>query len=482
MREDTGVAHLDRLSALDAAFLDLETPRAPLHVGWTMGFEGDPPSVAALRRHLDARLDHVPRFRRRLARVPGGLAWVDDPGFDIARHVDVVALRAPGGPGELRDLAGVLLSRPLELGRPLWRLYLVEGVRGGFGVVGQAHHALVDGIAAIEVAMLLFDAEASPPPAAAAGPRVAWRPAPEPRAAAAVRDAAGSGLLGGMRALGAVGRAAAAPGATARAAREAGVSLASVLGPAPATRLDRSATARRTLGFAGAPLAGVREAGRRRGATVNDVLLAAATLALGRALRRHGERPATLKALVPVNVRDREAGTGTLGNAISFLPVALPVAEPDPTTVLRTVRDRTRTAKGGGGARPLALLARAGDLLPASGRRAVARTAARVAPFNAVVSNVPGPPGDLFLLGRRLATLHPAVPLLEGHAVSVGAISYGERLHVGLLADAEVVPDVVEIARDLESAFDALRLAPAGPGAATTPWRARARARRAARA
>src|SRR3954471_16509195 len=131
----------DRLSALDAAFLDLETAQAPLHVGWTLKLDGPAPSVAALRRHIDARLDGLPRFRR----CVDGQQWVDDPGFDVARHVHGMTLAAPGGAGELRALAGRVLSTRLEMDRPLWRLARVDGLTaGGWALVGQAHHALVD--------------------------------------------------------------------------------------------------------------------------------------------------------------------------------------------------------------------------------------------------------------------------------------------------------------------------------------------------
>lgn len=453
---------LDRLSALDCAFLDLETPRAPLHVGWTLRFDGPAPGLAALRRHLDGRLDRVARFRRRLAASAGGLAWVDDTRFDVARHVHHVSLPAPGGSGELRDLAGVLLGTPLERHRPLWRMHLVDGLAdGSFALIGSAHHALVDGIAAVEVAQLLFD-DGSP-----AAPS-SWRPEPPPATAAAVRTALGARAL----ALGSLARAS-TPGSL----RPAVAALSGVVAPAPPTGLDRSLTPRRVVGFGSAPLDDVREAGRRRGATVNDVLLAAAALALGRALARRGERPRALKAMVPVNVR-AEGTAGALGNAVSFAAVELPLGETDPTTLLRTVRDRTRAAKRGGAAQPLEALARAGELLPGPGRRAVARAAARAASFNVVVSNVPGPPGALSLMERRLRSVHPAVPLLDGHGLAIGALSYAGRLHLGIYADAEVVPDAADLARDTEAAFDALCLAPEPTAAGETPWRARARRRR----
>jgi hypothetical protein len=148
--------------ALDGAFLDLDTRDAPLHVGWTIRLEGRPPSLGGLRRHLAARLDRVPRLRQRLvatALAGGERRFEDDPAFDVGRHVTACALPAPGGAGELRAAAEVLLSAPLDPARPLWRMCLVDGLAGGWALVGQVHHVLVDGIAAVEVAALLLDAE-----------------------------------------------------------------------------------------------------------------------------------------------------------------------------------------------------------------------------------------------------------------------------------------------------------------------------------
>ena len=459
---------IDRLSALDCAFLDLDSATAPLHVGWTILVDGRAPSVSALRRHVEGRLEHVPRFRRRVARPRLGLGdayWADDAGFDIARHVHAVTLAPPAGLAELRDLAGRLLSSSLDPDHPLWRMYLVGGLRGGgWAVVGQAHHALVDGIAAVEVAMLLFDAAGHAP---ASSRPARWSPVPPPSAPAAVAAFARDRLAGAARAARAtaatVGHGGDVPGA-----------MRQLAAPAPATALDRSATHRRAVGLGITSLDGAREVGRRHGATINDVLLAAATVALGRALRRRGERPAAVKALVPVNVRGR-GDAGAMGNRISFVTVSLPVAMSDPIAVLRRVAGEMRARKAGGGAAPLEALSEVAELLPGGARRVVARTAARAASFNVVVSNVPGPPVELELLGRRVSAVFPAVPFLRGHALSIGALSYRGRLHCGVYADAAVVPDAAEVARDLEAAFDALRIVPRGPD---TPWRARAVSRR----
>ncbi|HMI68596.1 MAG TPA: wax ester/triacylglycerol synthase domain-containing protein, partial [Solirubrobacteraceae bacterium] len=191
---------IDRLSGLDAAFLDLDRPQAPLHVGWTIRVAGRPPSLSALRRHVEGRLEHVPRFRRRVVRPRLGLGdahGADDPGFDVARGVHAVTLAAPASVRELRDLAGTLLSQPLDPCHPLWRIYLVSGLRGdGWAVIGQAHHALVDGIAAVEVAMLPFDAAGHPPMGAVNG---GWSPRPLPTARASAAAFARDRVTGATR-------------------------------------------------------------------------------------------------------------------------------------------------------------------------------------------------------------------------------------------------------------------------------------------
>ena len=467
---------MDRPSALDLAFLDLETPQAPLHVGWTLRFGGDAPTVAALRRHLDARLGAVPRFRRVL-RAPGPV-WADDPAFDVARHVFGVSAAAGDA---LRDLAGVLLSQPLPADRPLWRMYLVDDADAddGFAIVGQAHHALIDGVAAIAVARLLFGPE---------GDDVAtWIPAAGPSASAARRATAAVRT----RALAAAARDAAGalwperPAASSadRATavlREAGRAAEALAQPREPSALERSASPRRAVAYASVDFAAVRAAGRARGATVNDLLLAATSVALRAALRRRGEPREALRALVPVSVREDDAGD-SLGNRLSFLPIELPVGEPDPHRALALVAARTAAAKAGGDAGALAALGRAADALPGPGRRFVARSALRALPFALVVSNVPGPPAALSRLGRPLRAVHPMVPLLHGHALSIGAVSYDGRLQLGVAADAEVVDDAAAIAADLEAAFGALCAAPEA-AASVTPWRARARERRAQRA
>ncbi len=440
-----------------------------MHVGWTMRFGGTPPALAQLRRHLEARLHLVPKFRKRVVRhgAGGGARWEDAPGFTIDGHCHSIAAPAPGGPGELRDVAGALLSVPLAMGMPLWRVFLVEGLQEGFALVGQAHHALVDGIAAMEVALLLF----GPPPDG--GAPDAWRPQPRRRAL----PGPGTALelaRGGVPSPGALRHAPAALRDAPGALRDAAGALEALAHRGTATTLQANRTSRREVATALAGLDGVKAAGRRHGATVNDVLLTACSQALGSALRRRGESAQDLKVLIPVNVRGAGAA-GELGNRISLVTVELPVGEPDPLVALRRIRDRTRAVKAAGNADPLDRLSRAADHLPGPLQRSLSRAISAATDYAAVISNVPGPPMELSLLGRPLGAMFPSVPVPNGRGLTIGCLSYCGRLHVGLTADAEVVPDLLDVARDVEAAFDVLRVE--GP-AAPTPWGARAGRRR----
>ena len=486
----------DRLTVLDDAFLALDSPDAPLHVGWTIRIDGRAPAVSGLRRHLLSRMDRVPRFRRRVvgtALAGGELRWEDDHGFDIANHVAVVHAPADADDEALRLLAGRLLSTPLPLDRPLWRVYLVDGLRDGFAVIGQAHHALIDGIAAIEVAALLFDAEPNPKPE-----RVAtWRPRRIGVAEAAL------GLTRDRLRLGVA--------ATARAGRETATRTKDLVrrpAPPPA-RLDPPAEAARTVAAltdllrpsAGAPMAAtsgpqrelglavldleaLRDAGRRHDATVNDVLLACVGHALGRALERRDENAVPLKAMMPVNVRTGSAQD--LGNALSLVFLDLPADREDPAVALASVVERTRRIKEQDYAATLTGIVRLADLIPTAGRRAVSKVLGAVTSFDVTVSNVPGPDAPLYLLGRKVRAVFPAVPIWDGQGLTVGALSYCGRMHVCVYADRGVVPDAQHIAVDIAAASARLvegesrpdHTQWSNPAARATPWRAQARRRR----
>jgi len=456
---------VDRLSPLDEAFLRIESDAAHMHVGWTLLVEGEPPAIDLLREQVASRLDLLPRFRRRaLTSVFHDPMWVDDGEFDISRHVVHASLPPPGEEPELHAFVGGLLSETLDRRRPLWQLHIVDGLRDGeFAVVGRAHHALVDGIAALEIAQLLFDAEQhaqEPEPSR-------WLPAsPPPLATRAIETFAERVRLAralGSRAL----RALAIPDAVsdgAAALRQLGSALAPVATAAPRTALNRPIGPRRTVAFAELSLPAAKAVGRRRGATVGDVVLATAALALGRTLRRTGESHPWLRTMVPVSTRPRGAGA-ELGNQISFVFVELPVGERDPCAALDEMARQMGKHKRAGNSTALDGVLRAARFAPLPVRDLIGWLATRPQTFNAVVSNVPGPREPLYLLGRPVRAAYPAVPLAQGHGLSVGVLSYRDVLHVGLYADPGVVPDVSEVACDFTRSFDALRfeLAPRPP-------------------
>jgi WS/DGAT/MGAT family acyltransferase len=452
---------LDRLSSLDESFLRIETDAAHMHLGWTLLIDGEPPRIDLLRTHVAGRLDQLPRFRRRVLESSLRLhdpVWVDDAEFDIARHVKRVVVAPPGGRGALRRLAGELLSRRLDRRRPLWRLYLVEGLRdGGFAIVGQAHHALVDGIAAVEVAQLLLDGRPDTSPARPRGFSPETAPGLRDRIMATVAQRARLGREAASAAARALADPAVAEDVTAT-LRRISATVAAVGRPAPATAFNHRIGRERAVGFTELSFHAAKEVGRQQGATINDVVLATIAVATGRYLRRIGESPPWLRVLVPVSTRSNGAAND-LGNEISVMFVELPVGERDPVAALAEVARQTNEQKRGDHAGALDGLLRAGSLMPAPLRDAFAWLATRPQTFNAVVSNVPGPSQPLYLLGRRVRAAYPAVPLVQGHGLAIGALSYCGVLHIGLYADPAVVPDVADLGRDVACAFDALRRA-----------------------
>ena len=450
----------NRLSALDASFLDVETASAHMHVGWAAAFDppdGRPaPSFEQLRDHIARRLQRAPRYRQRLAGVPLGLArpaWVDDDRFDITRHV------RPAATGSLDELAGSVLSTPLSRERPLWELWIADRLDDGrIGVVCKAHHCMVDGIAAVELATVLLDMEPDLPP----DPPDDWRPAETPGGARRLVD----GLVDTARAQLALAGSAAgllgSPRKLASGAQRAAGALANSLTPAsPLDVMNGPISPYRALATLARPMDELRAIRRGYGCTINDVVLAVSTGGVRRHLERHGERPARIKAMVPVNVRGDD-DAGEFGNRISFIFVELPCSEPGVQERLRAVTHATERAKATGepaGATTVLDLAAAA---PSIVQRAMSRLVASPRTFNVVVSNIPGPQLPMWMLGCRLREAYPIVPLADGHALAVGFTSVDGGAFFGIYADRDAGPDAELLARDIGDELDELReLAPA---------------------
>jgi diacylglycerol O-acyltransferase / wax synthase len=450
----------NRLSALDASFLDVETASAHMHVGWAAAF--DPPedrpapSFEQLRDHIARRLQRAPRYRQRLEGVPLGLArpvWVDDERFDITRHV------RPAGRAGLDELAGSVQSTPLSRERPLWELWVSDQLDDGrIGIVGKAHHCMVDGIAAVELATVLLDLEPDRPP----DPPDDWAPAPAPSQARRLFDGLVDTARGQLALAGSAAGALGSPRKLAAGAQRAAGALANSLTPAdPLGVLNAPISPYRTLATLARPMDDLRAIKRGYACTINDVVLAASTGGVRRHLERTGERPARFKAMVPVNVRG-EDGAGEFGNRISFIFVELPCGEPGAEERLRHVARKIGTAKDSGepaGATTILDLAAAA---PGVVQRAMSRLVASPRTFNVVISNIPGPQLPMWMLGCRLREAYPIVPLADRHALSIGFTSVDGGAFFGIYADRDAGPDAEHLANDIGAELDELhRLATA---------------------
>ncbi|HUR85006.1 MAG TPA: wax ester/triacylglycerol synthase family O-acyltransferase [Solirubrobacteraceae bacterium] len=470
-----------RLSAVDASLLHLEKAGARLHVASITVFDGPTPPYDELREHIEARLHLVPRFRQRLAEIPldqGRPVWVDDPHFNLRYHLRHAGLPAPGSEEQLKNLAGRVFAQRLDPTKPLWELLLVDGLGDdGFALIAKSHHALVDGISAVDITTVLFDTDpdAPPPPA----PRRAWTARPLPTGAQLLSDALveratrPAELVRTARAL------VRAPREVARAARDSLESIGMLgfagMTPAPPTPLNVRTGPHRRYAWVDAQLGELQGIKDSLGGSVNDAVLAVVAGALGRFLRHRGvdTRELVLKALVPVSVR-AEADQGALGNEVAAMWVPLPVGIEDPVAQFGAIRDEIAVgadARQAVGARTLTELA--GFASPTIMSQA-ARLQQRQRSFNLLVTNVPGPQVPLHLLGRRLRALYPVMPLAERQALSIAVLSYDGRLGFGLLADYDALPDLEVLAAALRESIDALA------AGASVPRRAARGRRRAA--
>ena len=451
----------ERLSTLDALFLELEDRTTHMHVGAVAEFEGKPPPYRDLLALIDARLDQVPRYRQRVVFVPfrqGRPVWIDESQFDLEYHVRHTALPAPGGEEELKRLAGRLFSQALDRDKPLWEMWLVEGLGNEkgerFAIISKTHHCMLDGISGVDLATVLMDTEPStnPPP-----PAAAWEPRPPPTTAELLVDSVKDQITHPLR----VAKEALEANNDARKLlREIANGVRPILdlaglGFAPPSALNRPIGPHRRFETLDLPLPTLRKIRRALGGSVNDVVLAMVAGALRSWLAARGETvSADLRVLVPVSFRTAH-GRNTFGNQISAVFCPLPVGEPNPTERLRKVRESMKGLKEGGQAVGAQALTRLGDFAPPTILAQAARLQAVTRFFNLVVTNVPGPQFPLYLLGRRLLSCYPQVPLAAQQTIGIALLSYAGNVGVGLLADLEV-RDLAALAGALQSSLDEL--------------------------
>ena len=450
----------DRLTPLDASFLQTETASAHMHVAWRGRFRPDPARPAITLERVQAqvasRLDSTPRFRQRLAFPPGGLAhpvWVDTEHFDIRRHV--VALdEEPLSQERFDALSDAVLSRRLDRMHPLWEIHLAPRLEDGtVGLLMKIHHALVDGKSALAVALLLLDLdpEAPEPPA----PAETLRRGAGPGAARLAVDALVDTGTEPLRALGRAARAAGSPARLGGTLRRAAMAVGEdVARPAPSSFLNDPIGPRRTLVGHSLPVAELLAVKQARGVSLNDVALAVVAGALRKlSLLRH-VAPAPLKVMVPVS-RRAPGEEAAMGNRIAFVFITLPV-DGDPLARLEAIRAETAAFKGTGRAGGGEALLQGLGLLPLALQAPLARLAASPRMYNLVISNVPGPRMPVYLLGAECIEVLPAIPLSDRHALSVGVFSLRDRLCFGAYADPEALPQARELPGALAVAADEL--------------------------
>lgn len=464
------MTHYERLSFLDNTFLAMEGPSNPMHVGGTLVFAGgalDLPGggvdIDAIRGFIGAKLQYVPRYRQRLQWIPVERhpVWVDDAHFDPTYHIRHIALPHPGTEDELRMMAGRILSQRLDRAKPMWEVWVVEGLEdGGFALVTKVHHCMIDGIGGVDLMKVLltpfptdeveepdvFEPRPAPTPGELFADEAIRRVvAPIAAAQSAKRFVEGTKELGKdlQHRLLAV-RQSAASGWFSRAS---------------ATPLNGRIGPNRRIAFLETPLGQPRAIKNGLGGTVNDVVIAAIAGAVRKFLtedRGVDVDGIDFRAMVPVSTR-RGGATAGLGNQVTMWLLDLPIAEADPVQRLRTVSAMTIDRKRTDHALGAALMTQSASFTPSTILSVAARVVAATArPFNMTITNVPGPQVPLYLLSARLTRIHPMVPLWVNHGLGVALFSYEGKLNWGIAGDWDLVPDLDRFVERIVESLDEL--------------------------
>ncbi|HEU4733894.1 MAG TPA: wax ester/triacylglycerol synthase family O-acyltransferase [Kofleriaceae bacterium] len=457
--ETTALPAMERLRVLDAQFLHLEDERQPMHIAGLCIFEGPPPTPEEITRLYSGKLALIPRYRRRVRFLPlelGRPVWVDDPHFNLDYHVRRTALPAPGDDAALCALMGQLMSQRLDRSRPLWEVWIIEGLQGGrWALVSKVHHSMVDGVSGVDLTAVVLDAEPDCPPPSP----VPWTPEPEPSGVAKVLDA-WRGLAHDTRRLanGAVAMVR-HPARGARELRDFGAGLATFARRLLNLRtgaLQGNVGAHRAYACASASLADVQTIRKALGGTVNDVVLAAVSggyRALLQARNGHPEA-ARVRSLVPVSTRAPDEH-GLLDNRVSALLCDLPVDVADPVERLHAVRAETERLKSSHMAESGAEFLDLGSIAPPFIIGPLTHLVMRVMHhvpqrmFATVTTNIPGPRTPLYCLGRKMLEWYPYVPIGQGLRVGTAILSYAGRLGFGVTSDYDTIQDASALARGI---------------------------------
>lgn len=434
-----------------------------MHVGAIVVLEGPAPSREDFTEHIEARLHLVPRYRQKLS-FPrfemGRPFWVDDPRFNIDYHVRHSALPSPGSLEQLRGLAGRIFSQRLDRSKPLWEIWLVQGLEDGrVALISKTHHALVDGVAGVDIATVLFDLD--PKPGEIPPEEEPWTPAPEPSQAELVAEGVKGLVRTPGRLAGEALQAVRSPGRTVSRAREAAEGVGTVawagFNPAPEVPLNVPIGSHRRVFWLQCELADFKAVKGGLGGTVNDAFLAVVAGGVGRWLRARGVRTEglELRGLVPVSIRSEDE-QGALGNRIAALRGPLPVYAEDPIERLEIVREAMKGVKESKQALGAEVISGLEDFAPPTLLAMASRLNFSTRLFNLIVTNVPGPQFPLYLMGREMLELVPVAFLPEDHALAIAAMSYNGKLTFGLLGDYDGMADIEEFGDHLDASLEEL--------------------------
>jgi WS/DGAT/MGAT family acyltransferase len=461
--------HYDRLTALDASFLDLESRTVHMHVGSVGLFEPGPLGTEdggidfdRITQLIELDLRRAPRFRQRLARAPltGRPVWVDDDRFNLLYHVRHTSLPHPGDERRLKRLVGRIMSQKLDVAKPMWELWFVEGLEGGrFAVISKVHHSLIDGISGVDLLSAFMGPSQDYQPSDIDH---RWIPRPAPGGLGLLGDELARRAALPFRAARGIARALSNPKASYEAVAHTGggfiETLTGALKPASETPLNVEIGPHRRFDWTRFDLNVVQEVKRKLGGTLNDVVLTCVAGAVRAHLAAHRTKLKEIdfRTFIPVSTR-RPEEQGKLGNRVSLIVARLPVDEPDVRKRAHRVIEETSRIKKSGQADGATALEEVSDLTTSALLTRFSRLAAARRSYNMVVTNVPGPQNTVFLAGARMLASYPLVPLFMNQALGVALFSYDGGLHWGFNADWDSVPDLHEFVMAVNSEFEALR-------------------------
>jgi diacylglycerol O-acyltransferase len=458
----------DPLTFLDNSFLILEKENTPMHIAGTATIDAAPLTkpdgtvdIDRIRAYVESRLHLIPRYRQVLRQgwFQAAPIWVDYTHFNIHYHVRHTALPKPGDERQLKRLAARIMSQHLDRSKPLWEMWIVEGLDGGdrLAMISKIHHCMVDGVSTVDLLNVLL----TPNPVAEFEPGPSHHPRPAPSQTDLVWEAAktlaclpldiGKNLTNAINQV-------QDPRSDFRARfRALRAMLGSTIVPST-TPLNRPVGPHRRFDWHGMSLEEIKQVKNRLGGTVNDVVLATVAGALRRFLERRRVRCEGLdfRVMAPVSVRAKSEH-GALGNRVSAWLVPMPLGERDPCRRLEHIRETTARLKESKQALGAEVLTQVGEWTPSTILSLASRMATRALPFNMVVTNVPGPQVPLYLLGSRMRDNYGFVPLTDGLCLGIVLFSYAGVLCWGFTCDWDRVPDLHDFVLDVDSSFKELQ-------------------------